>query len=285
MKMRVSVGLVLVAGSLRGQVVQPVAGTVPVCAATSPAGSHKGHPTDAEIAAVRDGVAADPSFVLADERLKNFAVSRYELVDYANCVGTHGCYWKDLDAQFVRAEKMLKAKVAEVRAAFAKSASAGVVSTNGPLAKRMALVLDIDETSLTAYCEEPREDWGYLGKQFNEWVVTEEGGMGIPGSRRLFELAKSEGVAVFFITGRPEAQRDATAKNLKAAGFVGYEGLRLKPVGYTGTTIAYKSGERRKIESLGYRIVMNVGDQFSDLLGEPKAEISVKVPNPFYYLP
>jgi hypothetical protein len=30
---------------------------------------------------------------------------------------------------------------------------------------------------------------------------------------------------------------------------------------------------------------MSVGDQWSDLNGEPRAEISVKLPNPFYYLP
>ncbi len=50
-------------------------------------------------------------------------------------------------------------------------------------------------------------------------------------------------------------------------------------------TVEYKSEERKKIVDAGYRIVMSMGDQWSDLNGEPKAEISVKLPNPFYYLP
>ena len=50
-------------------------------------------------------------------------------------------------------------------------------------------------------------------------------------------------------------------------------------------TIAYKSGERRKIVAGGYRIIMSLGDQWSDLLGDPQADISIKLPNPFYFIP
>jgi predicted secreted acid phosphatase len=50
-------------------------------------------------------------------------------------------------------------------------------------------------------------------------------------------------------------------------------------------TIEYKSAERRKIVEKGYHIVLSVGDQWSDLLGDPQAEVSVKLPNPFYFLP
>ena len=39
------------------------------------------------------------------------------------------------------------------------------------------------------------------------------------------------------------------------------------------------------IVAQGYRIILSVGDQWSDLNGDPKAEVSVKVPNPFYFLP
>ena len=51
------------------------------------------------------------------------------------------------------------------------------------------------------------------------------------------------------------------------------------------TAVVYKSGERRKIVTEGYTIIMSVGDQWSDLDGEPRAEISVKLPNPFYFIP
>ncbi len=49
-------------------------------------------------------------------------------------------------------------------------------------------------------------------------------------------------------------------------------------------TIQYKSGTRAYIESQGYDIVANFGDQYSDLLGG-YADKTFKLPNPNYYLP
>ncbi|HYX76610.1 MAG TPA: HAD family acid phosphatase, partial [Gaiellaceae bacterium] len=49
-------------------------------------------------------------------------------------------------------------------------------------------------------------------------------------------------------------------------------------------TIQYKSGTRAYIESHGYDIVANFGDQFSDLLGG-FSDKTFKMPNPNYYLP
>ena len=50
------------------------------------------------------------------------------------------------------------------------------------------------------------------------------------------------------------------------------------------TTIHYKSATRAYIESQGYDIVGNFGDQFSDLEGG-YADETFKLPNPTYYLP
>lgn len=77
-----------------------------------------------------------------------------------------------------------------------------------------------------------------------------------------------------------------TAKNLETAGFHGWAGLRLRN-GDEGhmATIPYKTKERRQIVADGYRIIMSLGDQWSDLLGDPQADVSVKLPNPFYFLP
>ena len=51
------------------------------------------------------------------------------------------------------------------------------------------------------------------------------------------------------------------------------------------TMIQYKSSDRGKIVASGYRIVLNVGEQMSDLDGNPQAEHSVKLPNPLYFIP
>ena len=54
--------------------------------------------------------------------------------------------------------------------------------------------------------------------------------------------------------------------------------------GVSCPTIQYKSGVRAYIESQGYDIVANFGDQFSDLLNG-FADKTFKMPNPNYYLP
>ncbi|HXP41405.1 MAG TPA: HAD family acid phosphatase, partial [Candidatus Acidoferrales bacterium] len=81
-------------------------------------------------------------------------------------------------------------------------------------------------------------------------------------------------------------QRSVTAENLKSAGYDHWVGLALRgPHPKEQSTTEYKSGERKKIVDAGYRIILNVGDQLSDLNGNPQADRSVKLPNPFYYIP
>ncbi len=220
--------------------------------------------------------AANAQALLSDEPLENFSIERYRLADYADCVGSGGCYWADLDAQYKRAEKALAMRVAAARAGSGE---------------KLAVVMDIDETTLSGYCEMKREDFGYVGPMFNSWIVSPEASVAIPGALRLFNEAKAAGIAVFFITGRPGLgaptdQTAATARNLEAAGFHGWTGLALRNGAENSlATIAYKSQERQKILGKGYSIVLSVGDQWSDLLGDPQAGLSVKLPNPFYFLP
>jgi predicted secreted acid phosphatase len=110
--------------------------------------------------------------------------------------------------------------------------------------------------------------------------------MPIADTVALVKKAQSLGVDVFFITGRPESQRAATEANLKAAGYADWKGLALKQPGVTyASTSAYKAGERQKIVDSGYTLLLNMGDQWSDLQWPPMALHNVKLPNPFYYLP
>jgi acid phosphatase len=160
-----------------------------------------------------------------------------------------------------------------------------------------ALVLDIDETSLSNLPQELANDFGYIQDVacdrlpkgpcgFDNWVMSGNA-KAIPGTLALFKAAKAHNVAVFFITGRHEGEqlRAVTVKNLKDAGYAGWDGLVLRPPSADNLSIAgYKSGERGKIAALGYTIIVNVGDQRSDLEGG-YAERAYKLPNPFYYLP
>lgn len=229
----------------------------------------------------------DPRAIPSAEPVENFGVARYRLVEYGSCIGDAGCYWADLDAQFKRAQDILAAELGSPRP-----------SRNGG---KLAVIMDIDETALSNWCEMRREDFGYIGPMYSRWEVSLEAATPIPGALRLFRQAKAAGVAVFFITGRPGTPNQsagsksgtsnpdetaATARNLEAAGFHGWAGLSLRKGTENGMpTIQYKSLERRRIQTQGYEIVLSVGDQWSDLLGDPQADRSVKLPNPFYFIP
>ena len=218
--------------------------------------------------------------LVSAEPVENFSVARDRLADYGDCVVAGICYWADLDAQYRRAEAVLGATLA--------SRQAG---------EKLAMVMDIDETALSNYCEMKREDFGYILSLSTPWVMSPESAVAIPGALRLYRRATAAHVAVFFITGRPGTPREltgqpaidqtaATARNLETAGFHGWTGLQLRNGAENGLpTIQYKSGERQRIQDLGYHLVLSVGDQWSDLLGTPQADINVKLPNPFYFLP
>ena len=210
--------------------------------------------------------------------------------------------------------------------------------------KNRAIVLDVDDTTLTTWNYELYSNWDFNPTTNASFVgltgATFTGNMfpATPGMVDMVKAAKDMGYAVFFLTGRGDTQHAATIANLvndTAAGFsditqvtlsgktvpeidAGYvsptaidtghggfvDGLFTKPgIGsypaYLNTpafcgpaiaaakscaTIQYKSGTRAYIESQGYDIVGNFGDQFSDLEGG-YADKTFKMPNPNYYLP
>jgi predicted secreted acid phosphatase len=148
--------------------------------------------------------------------------------------------------------------------------------------KKLAVVLDIDETSLSNLSAIEADNFTFGTNSQAE--ATNEIGKAIPATLKLYNDAKARGVTLFFITGRGEATRAHTESNLTREGYSGWKQLYLKPAGSTLTTVAYKTGARQDIEKQGYTIIANIGDQYSDLAGGHAAS-AFKLPNPFYFLP
>ena len=158
-----------------------------------------------------------------------------------------------------------------------------------------ALVLDIDETSLDNWPVLIADNLGFIDGRtcdappkgpcgFTGWILSSSA-KAIAPARELFDVAKARNIAVIFITGRRDSLRDATIKNLEAAGFTGWTELHTRPDrDDLPTAEAYKSAERLKVEAEGYTIIANVGDQLSDITGEPTGKCVFKVPNPFYFI-
>jgi acid phosphatase len=101
----------------------------------------------------------------------------------------------------------------------------------------------------------------------------------------IFTAARDHGAAIFFITGRDEAQRVATERNLQAVGYTGYTKLIMEPPGAHYVSAAdFKAPQRAQIQQQGYTIIANVGDQPSDLDGG-FSERTYLLPDPFYRIP
>jgi acid phosphatase len=201
------------------------------------------------------------------ERIPNFDLLVSQLKQYHDCTCTCGCYAHDLDLQADRAISFLRKRAANRRSK-----------------EKLALVLDIDETALSNYQEMLQQKYLFDNNAFDAWVNAAQA-PAIPGTLRINKEAVQLGVEVFFITGRAEQERAATERNLRAVGF-DWKSLTMRaPSEASETADVYKSAARERIVSQGYTIVLNVGDQWSDLKGKPEAEFSVKYPNPYYFIP
>jgi hypothetical protein len=163
---------------------------------------------------------------------------------------------------------------------------------------RPAILLDVDDTTLNTYNYEIAVNFAFTPASNAEYVNGQRF-REVPGMPSLVNWAASRGITVFFLTGRNHTTREGTAGNLQKVGYtvpVDEAHLYLKyvatdadfpdylPCAPTCTTTDYKSLTRQHIESLGYNILANFGDQFSDLNGG-FADRVFKLPNPMYFLP
>jgi hypothetical protein len=181
------------------------------------------------------------------------------------------------------------------------------VAARAPGVDRPAIVLDIDETSLSNWEQIYHNKFGYVPSGAcdlkaqsacgqRDWELSAQA-TAIGPTLDLFNLAQKlkgkngEPVAIFFVTGRYEDpfERLATEWNLRKVGYDNWRGLFMRPDSSRDDKFVsrYKTLSRIKIEA-SHTIVANVGDQLSDLVGDQNgdhAERCFKVPNPFYFIP
>jgi predicted secreted acid phosphatase len=182
---------------------------------------------------------------------------------------------------------------------------------------KKAIVLDVDDTTLATYNYEIFSNWAYNSGS-NGTYVNGQLFPAVPGMIDMVAQAAKEGYAIIWLTGRPSSQEAATLGNLTSDGVgvdAGYpaptplptatqgggsDGIFTKPavadyppyLKFCNTptpttscnTDEYKSATRQYIESLGYEIVANFGDQYSDFSGGFE-DRTFKMPNPSYFLP
>jgi predicted secreted acid phosphatase len=172
------------------------------------------------------------------------------------------------------------------KAAYEKSITAGYAKATKLLdaqlkkdPKKPTVVLDIDETTMS--------NWGCFDAvdfDLSGLATCVVGGKSVafPAAKTFIKHARARKVAIAFITGAPAVLCPARKKNLAAQGITTPFTLTCRPASDTGDSLVpYKSGARKALERKGATIVLNVGDQKSDLAGGA-ARKTVLLPNPIY---
>jgi predicted secreted acid phosphatase len=128
--------------------------------------------------------------------------------------------------------------------------------------QKLALVFDIDNTTLET--------------DFHPWYELPT--PAVKASLELAQYAHARGVDIFFVTARPGIIASETKWNLKTVGYP-VSGLYVRDLPDLFDDVsAYKTSKRAQIESLGYTIIANVGNNTSDLVGG-HAERTFKLPD------
>jgi predicted secreted acid phosphatase len=145
--------------------------------------------------------------------------------------------------------------------------------------KKPTVVLDIDETTMSNWACLDAADFDLSGLATCVVAGTSKA---FPAAKAFIKHARAKKVAIAFVTGAPEILCPARRKNLIAQGITAPFTITCKPASYTtDSLVPYKSGARKAIIKKGATIVLDVGDQKSDLAGGA-ANTTLKLPNPVY---
>lgn len=205
-----------------------------------------------------------------------------ELAQTIRAYHDSGDYGSDLARVGAHAQRSLRNQLSRLR----ESPGPGRYSECNRSGRRChrvepAIVFDIDETALSNYAGLDAADFGAGGLVAG---AVNGGDPAIGPTLELYRFARQRGVEAFFITGRPEALASVAEANLRQVGYDRGFSLTAKPPG-APHTIEYKSAERERIEAeLGFTILVNIGDQDSDLAGG-HARRAFKLANPMYFIP
>ena len=194
---------------------------------------------------------------------QNIACAKNNVIKYY----TSGEYEKDVEQVIQDAEKYLFKRIDE--------------NNHAIHPEKLAIILDIDDTSISNFNINKIDDFSN-----NQALIIKRyekaNSPAIKPVLRLYNEAISNGVDVFFITFRPKDVESYTITNLQNEGYNKWTGLYLpsnddikKP------SREFKTETRKILTEQGYDIILNLGDQDSDIEGG-YAEHTVKIPNPMY---
>lgn len=145
-----------------------------------------------------------------------------------------------------------------------------------------AAIIDIDECALSNYPFMRALDFGNDDKMWDDWTHGAKAKV-IPQTKKLYDYLVSKGVKIIFITGRSIKYYEPTRKNLVDEGYTKIDTLICRTENEAKlTAVQYKSHHRAELVKKGWKIVANLGDQWSDFEGG-NSGLTIKLPNYLYY--
>ncbi len=120
--------------------------------------------------------------------------------------------------------------------------------------EKLALILDIDETTLSNYRELSAPISHIIPAAFNAWIDAKQA-PAIPGTLRLYKEAQRLGVNILFITGRPMRSAPPQSSICAPQGFDHWQELVMRPAAHGTQTIGeFKRRREAQIVAKGYTL-------------------------------
>lgn len=143
------------------------------------------------------------------------------------------------------------------------------------------IILDVDETALDSYSFIKEMNFNFFFERWSEWMIAAAIPPNLPVLKFYQEMVK-QGYQFLFLTGRLNTYAVNTQKNLRTTGYDNDEKLITRTSYEDGMDAwEFKSGARKKLTEQGYRILGNIGDQMSDVVGG-YAAYHLRLPNLLY---
>lgn len=148
--------------------------------------------------------------------------------------------------------------------------------------KSTSVVFDIDETMISEYQYMIDNDFGWPERVIDaaQYITTFPA---IPAVLNFFNYCKNKNVNTFIVTSKRQKYQTYVLELLANAGYSGWTGLYLRPDEDQGTIQNYKTNTRKAIMEGGNEILINLGDQPSDVNGG-YAIFPIQLPDPFYLI-
>lgn len=170
---------------------------------------------------------------------------------------------------YATAERMLEAALAD------KNWTAATEQSGNFQNLPPAVILDVDETVLDNSAYEAhliKTNTSYNRESWAAWCA-EARATAVPGALAFCQAANKNGVTVFYVTNRREAQKEDTRQNLKKLGFPLNSGIET----IIPKTDSSDKGARRKAIARNFRICLLIGDNAGDFFsGYTHAPVAVR---------